>query len=906
MNHHQPIALDGLPVLYRERPFDGRLVRRVVAPGATLAEIVATTEGLPRSFDRLGIVCINGEEVPREAWHRVRPRYRAGREILVTLHYPMQGGGSGGGGVKNILRIVATIAIIVAAAAVSGGALGGVLGAGFAAGTVGAALAGAAVSIGGALAIAALTPPPSLNNAQTSEAALSGTQPGAASLSGNALAPGAAVPRVIGTMRVYPPLGCEPLIEVVGDDEFVEGVFVLAGPHKLTDLQSGGLDIATLQDVFSEASEGLPASPKVSLVQRYSKTDQPGIEMSNFTVDKTNQAILENQGSPNSSCPIWHRIISRNSPDEIWVTLTWPEGLIVEDAPNNPRCAPLRFRMRLRGTSSWINLPEVHFVHKKSTSYKKMVKFMWRDAPSLVPTPPTDEAPYIAWRTVPAQAAAPAQPGWAADGYFSTGAGDDMLKASNVATTGVKNVGLFDDRVEFYLGGATFPQGQYEIELMYGFNYLISTFNQNTYALSGTVYSLFRYHLDGSSQFAPPSSLQGLHNRCDIDRVSSVINKHPIQSQDFAHIAVRAKNRTIGQFSALASGYVYDWDGAAWTALSTTSNPAAHFRDVLANNRLNARPLPESLIDNADLLQWRALDFTCDAVCEGRNVMDVLTMIAASGYARPRQSETWGVIVDQDRSADGPVQTFSPRNMRGFGWTKAFAQRPDGFRARFSDVTNDYKERELIVRDPDSAIDDGRYEDIRYDGLVEEADVVMRAELDLRQLRYRMNFYKGETNRQHLVCRRGDLVGVSYDVIQTNAGSAYIKAVVTDGMGNVIGLQLDGTIPLGGSDAFSAIASAFASYALGFADERTGVAIRLRNQTSMVAEVTGASPETGIVNFATPFVDPGPDVLATGALVVCGPLGSEYKRMIVFDVTPKSELTAALTFVDEAPQLFAA
>ena len=656
----------------------------------------------------------------------------------------------------------------------------------------------------------------------------------------------------------------------------------------------------------TEISEGLPESEKVGLVARYSATDAPAITLSNFTVDKTDPTILASQALPDSCIPVWQRVISRKSPDEIWLALYWPEGIMVEDAPGVKRGCPVRIRMRQRGATSWVNGPELHFTHAATSAYKKTIKLMFQPTPSVLPVPQTDEAPYMAWRAVPAQTTVtPSRPGWSADPYFSSGAGDDMLQASNVLTSGVVNVGLYGDRVELYLSGSKFPVGQWEIELLYGYCYNASIFNRGTYQLSSVVLDLFGYWLNGSN-YSPPASLGGIHNTCMIQRVSSVINRHPLQTQDFAHVAVRAKNRQIGQFSVLASGYVYDWDGADWADLSTTDNPATHYRDVLINARLNAKPLPEVLLDQSDLLAWRELNFTCNVACQDQNVMDVLTMIAASGYARPRQSETWGVIIDQDRSADGPVQTFSPRNMSGFGWTKAFAQRPDGFRARFSDIDNDYQESEIVVLDPAATVDSGRYEDIRYDGLVAAADVIKRARLDLAQLRYRMNFYKGTTNRQHLVCRRGDMVGVSYDVIQRNAGSAYIKAIVTDGVGNVTGLVLDGTVPLGGADAFSTTDAAFSNYHGGFADERTGAAIRLRTQNSMVAEITGTGPATTGINFVTPFSDPGDAVLKTGALVVVGPLGAEYKRMIVFDITPASELTAALTFVDEAPQLFAA
>src|SRR6185369_17229859 len=150
----------------------GPVHRRHLRAGArlpTIAEIFATTPGLPTNFAESCEACVNDIPVPRSVWHLVRPLASHKTAVCVTFTQRLQNGGgssansssgSGGGAHKNPLATVASIAVLLVGAAVSGGALAvlapGLLGA-FGAGTIAASVAGAAVGIGGALAVAALT-----------------------------------------------------------------------------------------------------------------------------------------------------------------------------------------------------------------------------------------------------------------------------------------------------------------------------------------------------------------------------------------------------------------------------------------------------------------------------------------------------------------------------------------------------------------------------------------------------------------------------------------------------------------------------------------------------------------------------------------------------------------------------
>lgn len=874
----------------------------------TILEIVNGIDGLPRGFAEVCQVRINGELIPRERWAFVRPKLRQDMPVGVTLHMPLQGGGGQG---KNILATVATIAVLLIASAVSAGALGL---AGFsllAAGTIGAQVAGAAIGLIGALAIAALTPPPKLSTDPGGATTDAEGKP--ASLTGNVLAPGAPVPRVLGTRRVFPPLAGQPLSELVVDDEVAEGIYVLSGPHALEDVRAGDAAVADMGlSVTTEIQLGLPESPRQTLVPRQSRTIAYGVTLSAHQ-SGAGGAIgdVRGVGFPiGSALPRWEPCTSRHSPDEIWLRLFWPEGLFQEASPATVMNVPVRVRIRRRGDSTWINLPEIHFSSSKPVPFQKDIRIKWATAPTAPNTPPTAGGPIYAFRHVAGQngtTVIPATDNWTAHSSFYDGSGTNYLQASNVASSGLRNVELFVDKAVFYLSAATFPQdAQYEVQIKRGAPYQSSNFTASTYLYSTLVRDFFEYQIISGIPTLP-MDLSTTHDKIILRHVSSIWNQNPIQSSDFATISVKTRGRPLEQISVRASGYVLDWTGAAWTNLTTTSNPAPHFRDVLIGN-LAGDPMPEDMV--GDLVDWRARcvtnGYTVNVVVDGRNADDVLNIIAACGRARPRMSEAWGVAEDRDRTAESPVQFFSPRNMRGFNFSRGFPQMPTSLRVKFDNIDNDYLEDEIIVDDPDVSVDQQqRIEQVRYEGVVEEDDARSFALKHLKEGNLRFVFYSGEVPIESIVAEKGDLVGVQHDVITASAGFARVLEVLYSSPAtNVIGLRLDGTIPIVTQDMWSDPDAMWSDYSDQWIPARAGIAIRLKDQTSIVKEITAAAEESDEVSFVTPFAVPAGGALAEDCWVSSGLYGQEYSRMLVLDVQPSTSLTANVTFVPEAPELW--
>lgn len=897
-----------VPLAFRPHPFADEVRCYRCAAGLSLAEMVAALPELPAGFAARGIVCINGVAVPRAMWPRVRPKPdHPARPVAVTLHVPLAGGEAG----KSALRTVAAIAVFVAAAAVSLGALGpaglGLFGPSFAAGGIGATVAGAAIALGGTLALAALAPPPRL---PAPEGAAESAR-GAAALAGNVNARNRPVPRVIGTHRVFPPFLAEPLLELVGEDEYAEGIYGLAGPHALSDIRIGTTPIAQIAEAQFEVNQGTGGSGQIALVNRQGATDFIALELSSFQVVRPPNEIqavvfssIENQAAPATQVPFFHHYVTRRAPDEVWINMVWPEGLFYDKDAAKRTAMPLRLRLRRKGTATWIGLPEVHVTMSKVAPFQRTLKLRWGAAAPLPPPPPRENGFYLAYVFIDAQDFMTAP--WTTHEWFvSGGPGSGVLHADTAAGTNVRNVLLYGDRAEFWLGGAAFPSATWEIQIVQGAPYLVENFTYGNYTMAGAFgpamqnkrYDLFNFFtvpagLPGAGTHAVIGDVAATHYRARAARIANVWNQHPVQRPDFASIGVRVKNRQLGELSVLASGLVRDWTGVSWSNLTATSNPAPHFRDILAGS-LNADPLPVSLIDDANLVQWRARcisnGYSCDTVAEGRSVKEMLELVAAAGYARPRMSEKWGVMQDFDRAGTAPVQVFSPRNMRGFSFEKSFAARPDGLRVKFRDAANDYKESEIIVYDP-QATQQVTLEEISYDALTSQAAAVARALFDLKQARLRAVFYSGEAPAEALVAVRGDLVAVQHDILHAFAGAARIKAVAR-ASGRITSLTLDGSVP-GPAGTGGSIA----------------VQVRLKNGTlwTQTTNVGAAVEHTDVLTFAAPGpLDPGASLLTEDLLAVTGKAGSETRRLILFAAVPKGDLTYDLVFVDEAPALWA-
>lgn len=878
---------------YRE-PFGLTPVVRHLPEGETLARMVARMPDLPEDFGERGVVCINGTPVGRPLWGMIRPKPGAVTEI--TMHYPPMGGGGDGG--KNVLAIVASIAFMVAGGWIAGGGLisSGLVAPGglFAAGSVSAYALAAGVSLVGSLLISALIPPPSVQ--MDDSRAIRNL--GAASAQGNTLEPNAPIPRVVGERKVFPPLGMEPFTYFSGPDEVVEAAYILAGPHNLHDIRIGAAEASSLSGVEIETREGWPGDDPLDLIQRQARTEPIQSEMRGHVVDEDGTTLDVVDDDVALSLPQPTVVMTRDRPDEHQLQIMFPQGMHLKADDADDLRVPFRLRMREPG-GAWINLPELHFRAASLRQMRATIRFLWRDDATTSPGASTGEGWFEARTASPDQVVDPAGGGWQADPYFWDGAGDTWLTQANILTTGVDHVIMDRYTATIVLDRALFPARFYEIEAVRGMAFRNAQYATASYEVDGSVRALFGYY------GTPPRIFQtkkGLVDSVYLLRSVSIWDEPPVPSRDLAVVAVRARNRQLDAVSVVAGGWVRDWDGTGWRDWTITDNPAPHLRDILAGAE-NPDPVPLGLIDDAELVAWRqhctTMGYTCNALIEDQTLDDAARIVAACGYARPRMSDTWGVVTDYDRSLESPVQIFTPRNMAGFQWTKGFANVPEGLRVSYRDKARDYALEQVSVFRAGHSDDNGRVEQVTYEGLVEPAEVTLRARYDQAQAVHRNTFYSWRAPAEAIICRRGDLIGLQHDMLSAWSGAGRVVEVETDGNGDVTAVVLDQTVPPGMMLDMLACPDLLAEPDLLSLGQEMGAAIRRQGGAVTVHAISDGLREK--IEFS-PTIDPAD--IAPGCLVAFGPLGREFLRLVVIGVTPKEDFEATITAVDEAPQIW--
>lgn len=860
--------------------------------GKSILQVVNESGHLPPDFKRFGVVIINGHEIPRDKWRLVKPHKAANdAPVIVTFQMPVKGGKKGGG-VKQVFALVASLALVSLTQGILAGKF--VTAAGrFAAGSASAKLLAAGVSVVGGLFVNALTSIPARATADTGGEAKS-LDP--ASVSGNLLAPNAPLPVVIGTRKVFPPFLCEPITELIGQDEYVTAYMGLAGPHKLETIRVGSAAAsdAVSSDLLIETYDGLPDSTKITVPRRYGKTFGISVEMS------THGTKADNASQYEAPLPVFHALSTAESPDEAWLHML-VAALVKDDISTEKLRIPFRIRMKLRGTSTWRYLPELHYMDCAQSQRRIQIKFRFGDAfTSDLPPAPANRGWVEARKQNPAASNSTA---FSADSYFSAGAGNDYYNSATYATTKIRNLLLVDDTVFVYLDEASWPAGIYDIEIKRGATFRNSQYNPATYAINGVVSDLY-YEPIGTQL---PVSRQGIADRVTLVRLVNIKNKTPINEANLSLISVKARNRQVDQVSVVASGYVRDYvAGQGWVNLTTTSNPAPHYRHAMVGD-LNLDRMPEALLFDDMLISWRQFcidnNYTCDLIVEGSNLFDLLRIMASCGFASPYQSEKWGVITDYDRSAEEVTQVFTSRNITDFEIRKAFARLPSGFRPNFKDQDYDYSGKQIVVYRDDVTNPDSRTEQVDYLGLVNRAKIIKRARFDLRSAKYRSTIYSFTTNAAHLVCRRGSLIALHTDAVRKYSAAARIAQIVTNGSGHITGFVLDSFLQFNNISSLYSVTDLYAVtdfYSVGL---KSKAIIRKSDGTIGRLDLTGSTAETDTITLAT-AITTGQVAYKVGNMLIVGQTDKEYRRLLVTEIRPGKRDTATITAVDEAPQIW--
>lgn len=819
-------------------------------------------------------------EVPRRMWSWIRPKVA---DCVLFAFRPA------GGGMRNIFRTIAAVLITVVAAVVAPWAAG-LVGGGLLGSIFGAAVAGGIV-LAGNLAINALFPA----QQQQQGFANAATQPAqrarqfaAVESDSNLLAKESYLPIVVGARRISPPEIAHPHYYLDNGAQAVNRIFAFDGHHDITDVQVDRAPITDFETITTEVRDGAETTPVTTFVTKVTRPVQASETLSTFALDVT---ALVDQDQPALSEPQPVRFTTAADPkmEEISIRLQI-DTFIKSDSATAAVRVPLRIRFRPKGDGgAWFDLPEIHIVGRDVSTSLKEVRLRWDAA--FGEDGAGGAIQYEFFQRVP-PAAFPLSDGstgdqWQADAHFVAGAG---LRAT-------ANISGRRNSIRVALDPEIYPKQEYEWEIVRGMACAQSALASGTYVIEGAVNSFFKARFTSGNWNVPVD--QGAYvGRISAPLATVIVNRQPCQRPKTALVALKARNQSVRGVTAMANRYVHDWDGEGWNTLTTTNNPATHYRQVL-RDYLAHHGIDEDLIVNEQFVAWRqeCIDrgYEVSAVFAGHSVREVLDAIASAGYARPRFSDGFGIDWFRDRSSERPVQTFSPRNASiSVEWVSG--EKAMGIRATFQNAERNFVDDEVQINNP-FYVNLAGYDVRSYDSIARPDLVERRAFFDILQAFYQQRrAWIVESSIEGLICDRGDLVGIVSDLNDDTNSGARIRKVV-----DACTFTYDQHIPSQSTTSIFEVENIFDPADIFLTGAQSVVLVSTPNGTEMRTIVAAEpQPEGWMIRVDQPFTSTDIE----GAHFVLGPIGRFMSRCIVSEVRRKGEERAQLVLVDEAPEIW--
>lgn len=913
---------------------------QIVIDGTRTLEEIVTELGFG-PLQRQGLVVELGGHVILEGnWRRVRPKQTA---YLTIRRRPA--GGDGGSAFKTVLSVLlvaAAIAVSSGTFALAASPLG--LSAGLAAGSFEAQLAAAAILSLGSAGLDALFP-----TAVTAKN--KGGEFGNAGARTNVLKPGDYLPRPFGTLKTWPPQVTKPIRYAVGNDELIEVLYAIAGRTEISDLRISDVPIDEVDGLTYQVVDWNSAAEQQTLLDRYGAVKSLAKKLQWYDIDlsSSNSKLLD-QSLPANSAPGWDMVTFPDA-DEMRIRCQWEEGLAKRNDSTQRVYQPMRVRVRAKGTTSWVNLPEVWWSNKNTNlGYRKDVIIRRSEAGGPIVTPLRDAVRSVAYvfAKVPGQgqsiylsdgvssngaggggaAMTPQTSGWLADAWFGSSAIN-----SNFANA-TSNFTLHDEGVAFYLPESLLPRGPVEVEIIFGA--AAASFDFTLYAMvsplvGGQVtWDMFGYATDSSiSYYIGPDGVSGRAGRVVVTELLAIMLAPPtigISKANAALIAIRGINIQVGDLTCIATSVIYDRATDDWLATDSPAQLSEALARGEATHRAVSGPI-DTVAYDAWAAECLAENYRASFEVAGGRWDDVQKALASAGRGGFAAARAWRPYFDHDRSGESPVMSFNPANSRFLGLSRAWpAVTTDALRITYRDRSDSYLERSSLVYAP--GVDAASYrslEDVRYDEIADASLATARGAYDLGLARYRGTRLTLETDYAAEAAQKGDLVMCVWDVLaeidqshgvneRAVAQSAYIRSVTRNGSGQITQVTLERPVYLepSSSDVLAvpnlwneanilAIGDAYrAQVTVGRddpanGDEQAGYVIGL--------DLTIASAGTTATLTVVPASTPRADRIAPGQILTVARATRLARRSIVESITPQDGLFKVVC-VPEAPELW--
>ena len=913
---------------YKPNVFTTENVQRLVLPDRfSVAEIVDFLDVNP-AVNEYVQVQINGYPVPRDQWKWVRPKLNA--QVLVLL-IPHGGGGDEEGGGKNPIAIIAAIAIM-AFAGWAGGYLYGTTGILGTSG-VGAFTVSTAIGIVGALALSAIFPPPSIASGVSSDTSKPQLSFQGAS---NAYTPYAPTPRVYGRHRFTPPYGAQPYTEQFGEDEYMYLLFDYGyGPLYLVGHRFGNDPVGNFSDVQMRVVRNAQTSADLRLYTKDVKQTAYNIKLERYnphifqTEDHTTSVGIDfalpglatywdNEYIP-AVCNVavryrkvgttnwtgfqtrgysFSRIATVESETTVGVIGT---TLIDTSIRFWKQISPGVYEQEV--TENW-GLPTAI---EGTDGYWVLTAWGWVYIEGIDPVPvdtiqvvliPNSlrvgdtiylnaDQPYKI-TAITGNVLTLGQPLQSAFVTFTRTYIRQMSNDGNDPLPADPTTAELTQQVKVDLGGV-----DYKFDLYYKSQKPFSFSLKFDVSDEGGTYEVMIERLNS------PITTDNSVNEIWVRNLRSY-SKQDVINFRVPHTVVEMRiratdqlNGVINNYSAVATSILSVWDGTNWLTRRTRNN-AWILYDILTGT-MNPRPLPASRIDLDSILKFAAHcdapasndddepQYRCDFVLSySTNLQQLMQDVAAAGRAAMTSANgKYGVVVEQLQTV--PVQMFTSLNSWGFSSQKAFTDQPEALNVHFVSPEEDWQERvDIVYNDGFGENNTTLFEELTLFGVTRSAQAWRDGRYYMAEAKLRQETFTFNTDIENLVCKKGDLIEVEYDVPKIGGQSDRVQDIILGGIGNVKYLQIADPAVFEVGKSYSALIRH---------TDGLLVAHALVNPLTDAYYLELASPvAVGVVN--------------TGDLLVWGEVNKVTESYLVKSIQPGPDLSAQIAAVEQAVGIY--
>ncbi len=392
-------------------------------------------------------------------------------------------------------------------------------------------------------------------------------------------------------------------------------------------------------------------------------------------------------------------------------------------------------------------------------------------------------------------------------------------------------------------------------------------------------------------------------DKCYVGSIRAIKNEQPVSEErckELTLIGLKIKvseklNSIIEQLNFESQSILPVLNGSAetsadWSSTALSSNPASCAVYAM-QGEMAQQKLKDSDIDwpaFSKLYRWcQKKEYECNAyLSESMTIQQLLSAIGSTCRAEIFRING-KITVVQDIERDSFVQIFTPRNSWDYEETISFTEIPDALAVSFNNKDSGYADDELTLYNTSN------WE--KADEPKTTTDLITWGVTNSKQAQ-RIGIYKYACSKnrpivhsfkadiEYMLCRKGDWIKYAGDIALAGIKQGRVSELIKDPSGNIIGFQSDEIIPMEKGENYA-------------------VRIRRKDATFVQLAIRTDAGEQNKVYFTQSLLPS--QVFQEGNLFLFGNPESDSVDLIITDISCEEGLTATITAVDYAPEIFA-